>query len=107
MPYRAPVSDFQFLLDNVVGFSQVSATERFSEATPDMTQAILTEAGKMCEEILAPLNRAGDLNPAYLENGIVRTSPGFADGYRAIAEGGWIGMSASAEVGGMGFWVAL
>ena len=61
MPYRAPVSDFRFLMDHVVGFDEVAATDLFADATPDMTQAILTEGAKMCEEILAPLNRAGDL----------------------------------------------
>ena len=107
MPYRAPVNDFRFLMENVVGFSQVAATETFSEATPDMADAILTEAAKLCEEVLAPINRNGDLHPAHLENGIVRTSPGFAEGYKAIAEGGWIGMSASPEVGGMGLPMTL
>jgi alkylation response protein AidB-like acyl-CoA dehydrogenase len=94
-------------MDHIVGFSEVTATDRFAEATPDMVDAILTEAAKMCEEVLAPLNRSGDLHPAHLENGIVRTSPGFADGYRAIAEGGWIGMSASPDVGGMGLPMTL
>ncbi|WP_296422627.1 acyl-CoA dehydrogenase [Yoonia sp.] len=107
MPYRAPVSDFRFLLDHVVGFCDVAATDRFAEATPDMVDAILTEAAKMCEEVLAPLNRSGDLHPARLENGVVRTAPGFADGYRAIAQGGWIGMSASPAVGGLGLPMAL
>ena len=107
MPYRAPVSDFQFLLDHVVGFDAVNATDRFAEATPDMTHAILSEAAKMSEEVIAPLNRAGDTHPAHLENGIVRTSPGFADGYNAIAEGGWIGMSASQDVGGLGLPMTL
>ncbi|WP_108813683.1 acyl-CoA dehydrogenase [Loktanella sp. Alg231-35] len=107
MPYRAPVSDFRFLMDHVVGFSQVAATEQFAEASPDMTDAILSEAAKMTQEVIAPLNRVGDLNPAYLENGIVRTSPGFAEGYNAIAEGGWIGMAASQEVGGLGLPMTL
>ena len=107
MPYRAPVSDYRFLMENVVGFAQVTATARFAEATPDMADAILTEAAKMCEEVLDPLNRSGDLHPAHLENGVVRTRPGFADGYKAIAEGGWIGMSASPEVGGMGLPMTL
>ena len=107
MPYRAPVADFRFLFDHVVGFDQVTATPRFAEATPDMTDAILTEAAKMCEGVLAPLNRAGDLHPAVLENGVVRTSPGYADGYAAIADGGWIGMSASPDVGGMGLPMTL
>jgi len=107
MPYRAPVSDYRFLMDHVVGFDSVAATDRFAEATPDMTQAILSEGARMCEDILAPLNRAGDLHPAHLENGVVQTSPGFADGYAAIAEGGWIGMSASQEVGGLGLPMTL
>ncbi len=102
MPYRAPVSDVTYLLDNVVGFSQVSKTERFAEAGSDMVQAILGEAGRLCDEVLAPLQRIGDLHPARLENGVVRTSPGFADGYRAIKEGGWVSISGSPEQGGMG-----
>ncbi|MBE0412396.1 acyl-CoA dehydrogenase [Yoonia sp.] len=107
MPYRAPVSDYQFLMDHVTGFADVTATPRFAEATPDMTAAILSEAAKMCEEVLAPMQRAGDLHPAHLDNGVVRTSPGFADGYKAIATGGWIGMSASPENGGLGLPMTL
>jgi len=107
MPYSAPVGDFRFLMDHVVGFDNVAATAQFAEATPDMTGAILSEGAKMCEDILAPLNRAGDLHPAHLENGVLRTSPGFAEGYNAIATGGWIGMSASQEIGGLGLPMTL
>ncbi|OWU79067.1 acyl-CoA dehydrogenase [Phaeobacter sp. 22II1-1F12B] len=107
MPYRAPVSDYEFMLRHVVGFDRVSGTERYSEASSDVVSAILNEAGKMCEEVMAPLQRNGDLNPARLENGVVRTSPGFADGWKAIAEGGWIGISAPEEHGGMGLPVTL
>ncbi len=102
MPYRAPLTDFRFLLAHVTGFDQLSRTPLFADATPEMVEAILSEAGRLCEITLAPLNRAGDKEPARLENGVVRTSPGFAEGYRAIADGGWIGMSASPEHGGMG-----
>lgn len=101
MPYRAPLTDFRLLLD-VVGFDRVAQTGRFADATPDTVEAILTEAAKLCETTLAPLNRAGDKDPARLENGVVRTSAGYAAGYRAIAEGGWVGMAASPEHGGMG-----
>ena len=107
MPYRAPLSEFQFLYRHVVGLDQVSGTALFAEATPDMVEAILAEAGRLCEETLAPLNRAGDTHPARLENGVVRTSPGFADGYRAIAGGGWVGMTASPDHGGMGLPMAV
>ncbi len=102
MVYRAPVADFQFLFDHVVGLAQVRDTELFADATADVTSAILAEAGKLGEEVLAPLQRPGDEHGAVLENGVVRTSPGFAEGYRAISEGGWIGMSATPEYGGMG-----
>ncbi|WP_096784642.1 acyl-CoA dehydrogenase [Rhodobacter sp. CZR27] len=102
MPYRAPLADFRFLLRHVVGLDQVAATDRFAEATPEIVEAVLSEAGKLCEEVLAPLQRPGDLHPARLENGVVRTSPGFAEGYRAIAEGGWVGISADPAHGGMG-----
>ncbi len=107
MSYRAPLSDYEFLFKNVVGFDQVAATDRFSEASPDMVSAILTEAGKMCEEVIAPLQRPGDLEPPRLENGVLRTSPGFPEGWKAIAEGGWIGISADPEHGGMGLPMAL
>ncbi|SPJ27803.1 acyl-CoA dehydrogenase [Falsiruegeria mediterranea] len=102
MPYRAPVTDYQFLLRHVAGFDQIAETETFSEASDDVVDAILTEAGKMCEEVMSPLQRPGDLEPARLENGVVRTSPGYSDGWKAISEGGWIGMSGDPEYGGMG-----
>jgi acyl-CoA dehydrogenase len=102
MAYKAPITELQFLFDNVVGMGRLAQTELFAEATDDLRDAILTEGAKMAEEVLAPLNRAGDLTPAYLENGVVRTSPGFSEGYKAIAEGGWIGMAANPEYGGMG-----
>ena len=108
MPYRAPLNEYQFIFDNVVGFSNVAGTEKFEEtASADLVAAILSEAGKLCEEVLAPLQRPGDLQGAVLENGVVRTSPGFAEGYKAIAEGGWTGMSATVENGGMGLPMAV
>ncbi|QHQ33772.1 acyl-CoA dehydrogenase [Algicella marina] len=102
MQYRAPVREMQFYLEHVLGAGRLAETDRFAEATGEMTEAILTEAARLAEGVLAPLNRAGDETPARLENGVVRTSPGFADGYRAIAEGGWVGISADPEHGGMG-----
>ncbi|MES2815589.1 MAG: acyl-CoA dehydrogenase family protein, partial [Pseudomonadota bacterium] len=107
MPYRAPVKDIRFILDHVVGFADVAATERFATATPDLAEAILAEAGRLSTDILAPLNRVGDQLPARLENGVVVSPPGFADGYRAIAQGGWVGMAASPAFGGMGLPISL
>jgi acyl-CoA dehydrogenase len=106
MPYAAPLSDYRLLL-SVLDFERVAGTARFADCTPDTVEAILTEAARLSETVLAPLNRAGDQHPARLENGVVRTSPGFAEGFRAIADGGWIGMTAQPDHGGMGLPMAL
>ncbi len=102
MSYKAPVADFDFVLSKVVNFARVAATDRFAEATPETVHALLDGAARVAEDALAPLNRVGDEHPARLENGVVRTSPGFADGYRAIAEAGLIAISADPEYGGLG-----
>lgn len=107
MDYKAPVGQIEFILNHVVPFRDLAATELFAEATPDTAAAILAEAGKLATQVLAPLNRAGDEQPAVLENGRVRSSPGYAAGFRAIAEGGWIGLSANPDHGGMGLPQAL
>jgi alkylation response protein AidB-like acyl-CoA dehydrogenase len=107
MPYRAPVSDFTYLMDKVVGYTQVAETDRFAEAGAEMAEAILGEAGRLCDDVLAPLQRNGDLTPAYLENGVVRTSPGFAGGYQAIKDGGWVSISGDPDFGGMGLPMTL
>ena len=83
---KAPLTDQQFILAHVVDFAGLAATERFSDATPDLVQAILTEAARLADTAVAPVNRAGDLHPARLENGVLRSSPGYAEAYRAIAE---------------------
>lgn len=107
MPYQAPVSEFTFMLDHIVGFDRIAAQEIFADCTPDTVAAILSEAAKLANETMAPLNRISDKNPARLENGIVRTSPGFAQAYGQIASGGWVGMAGAPEYAGMGLPMAL
>ncbi|SOH93312.1 hypothetical protein SAMN06273572_1011168 [Monaibacterium marinum] len=107
MTYAPPIRDMQFTLEKVIGADRLARTELFADATADTTEAILLEAGKLAANILAPVNRNGDLTPAVLENGVVRVSPGFGDAYKAIAEGGWVGMNADPEFGGMGLPMTL
>ncbi|GAA6209509.1 acyl-CoA dehydrogenase [Cognatishimia sp. WU-CL00825] len=102
MPYQAPLADFQYIYENVLDLSQVIDTETFSELDAETVSAILGEAGRLAEDVLHPTNRNGDLDPAKLENGKLRSSPGFAAAFQAIAEGGWVSTSASPEHGGMG-----
>ncbi|HSF64883.1 MAG TPA: acyl-CoA dehydrogenase family protein, partial [Paracoccaceae bacterium] len=107
MPYRAPLSEYRFLMDHVLGYARVAGTPLFAEAGAETVAAVLAEAGRMAETVLAPLQRVGDRHPARLENGIVRTPPGFAEGYRAIAGGGWNAIGASPDFGGMGLPVTV
>ena len=107
MPYRAPVADFRFLLAHVTGFARVTETARFAEATDETVEAILASAARLSEQFLGPLQRVGDTHPARLDNGIVRTPPGFAEGYRAMAQGGWLSVAADPQFGGMGLPVTL
>jgi len=91
-----------FLLRDVIGLDRLAETERFAGMGTDTAQAVLSEAAKLTEGVMAPLQRTGDLQPAHLANGVVRTSPGFAEAYGQLAEGGWVGMGADASHGGMG-----
>ena len=100
MTYRAPVADYQFILDQILGFDAVLETDAFAEVDGDTVSAILEEAAKLASDVVAPLDRGGDLTPAKLVDGVVKTSPGFGDALTQVAEGGWIGMLASPENGG-------
>ena len=107
MSYQAPIRDLAFCLEHIIGANRLAETELFADATEETRAAILDEAGKLAASVLAPTNRNGDLTPARLENGVVRASPGFADAYRQIAEGGWVGLAAGTEHGGMGLPLTL
>ena len=102
MPYRSPVEDYKFIFENVVGFSRLAETELFHDSDMETCKEILDAAGKMIDNEIAPLQRTGDLQPAVIENGVVRCSPGFADGFRTIGEAGLIGLAADPQYGGMG-----
>ena len=101
--YKAPVDDVLFLLNDVFHIERYGNVPGFAEASPDMVAAILAEGGKLCEQTLAPLNRVGDVEGCTRNaDGSVTTPKGFKEAYRALAEGGWIGLSAEAEYGGQG-----
>ncbi|MEM9248977.1 MAG: acyl-CoA dehydrogenase [Pseudomonadota bacterium] len=107
MPFTPPVSEFCFLFDHVAKIAPLQATARFRDTTGDVIQAVLTEAGRLCADVLEPMRRPGDLSPARLENGIVSTAPGTRAAYRKMAEGGWICVSAPESHGGMALPVTL
>ncbi|ARQ02771.1 acyl-CoA dehydrogenase C-terminal domain-containing protein [Pseudorhodoplanes sinuspersici] len=101
--YKAPVEDVLFLLNDVFHIERHNNVAGFGEATPDVVEAILVEAGKFCSEILVPLNRQGDLQGCTRHaDGRVTTPDGFKAAYDQMVEGGWIGISCPTEFGGQG-----
>src|SRR5215204_4132896 len=101
--YKAPVEDALFLLNDVFGFERYNNLPGFADATPDLVEAISAEGAKLCEEVLAPLNRIGDQEGCRRnEDGSVTTPEGFKAAYDAYREGGWMGISAPPEHGGQG-----
>ena len=100
--YRAPIKDILFTLNEMVGWTDVSRTNRYSELTPDLLEAILDGAGKLVNEQIAPFNQQADIEGARFENGKVTYPRGWVDAWQALAEGGWIGLAMPSEFGGQG-----
>ncbi len=100
--YTPPLRDLRFVLNEIVDLEGLSRLEPLSEATSDLVDAVLEEAGRFSREVVAPLNRVGDAEGSRLENGVVVTAPGFKEAYRQYTEGGWQGMAFDPEYGGQG-----
>ncbi len=101
--YKAPVDDALFLLNDVFHLDHYGNLPGFSDASPDVVEAVLREAAKFSEEVLTPLNRVGDKEGCKrAADGSVTTPTGFKDAYKQIVEGGWIGISVPPEFGGQG-----
>lgn len=101
--YKAPVRDMQFLLHEVLGYEDLTKYEAFSEIDRDLTDAVLGEAAKFSEEVLAPLNVVGDHEGCTRhDDGSVTTPTGFKDAYKQMTENGWTSLSMDPEYGGQG-----
>ncbi len=101
--YSAPVQDSLFILNEVLNLDRYNNLPGFEEATPDMIEAILGEAARLCEEVLQPVNHSGDKEGCKRsKDGSVTTPKGFKEAYQAYVEGGWMGLAADPEYGGQG-----
>jgi len=102
-PYKAPLRDIQFALNEVLNFeSHYSNLTGAEDATPDMVNAIIDEAAKLAENVIAPLNKSGDEEGCQWHDGIVTTPTGFKEAHNQFAESGWIGLAHSPKYGGQG-----
>ncbi|MFQ3182940.1 MAG: alkylation response protein AidB-like acyl-CoA dehydrogenase [Alteromonas macleodii] len=99
--YTPPTKDQQFILHNVLNISKMDIPG-FADLDRDFTDAVLSEAGKLASEVLAPLNAVGDRQGCSLKDGVVRTPDGFKDAYTEMSKGGWMSMDLAEEYGGQG-----
>ena len=99
--YTPPVRDISFILQDVLDVAE-SNIPGYEDLDEEFVSAVLNESGKLCEEVLAPLNTIGDVQGCVLENGIVRTPHGFKDAFEEVKSGGWPGLDCDPEFGGQG-----
>ena len=100
--YIAPVEDMMFLFNKLRNNKKYNEIEKYKEVNSELVKDILEEAAKITQNLILPLARSGDDNPPILENGVVRTSPGYKEAYEKFIEDGWISLSCDPKYGGQG-----
>lgn len=105
--YNAPLDDIRFVLHDVLQAESLTALPGYEEASAELMDQVIEEGAKICEQVLFPLNQSGDEEGCVLENEAVRTPKGFKDAYQSFIEGGWTGVAADPEYGGMGLPVLI
>ena len=100
--YSAPLDDMMFLYEKLRNNKSYNELEKYKDVTPDLVKNILEEAAKINQNLILPLAKAGDEQPAVLENGVVRTPPGYKEAYKKYIDDGWTSLSCDPKYGGQG-----
>jgi len=100
--YSAPLQDMQFVIEDIAGLSAIARLPEFEDATPDLVEAVLEQAGVLASEVFSPLNQPGDEHGTRVEDGEVISPPGYSEAYRQFVDNGWQGIGKSAHSGGQG-----
>ncbi len=100
--YDAPIQDMQFVIDEIAGLDSISHLPGFEDATPDLVEAVLEQAGVLANEVFSPLNQSGDEHGTRVENGAVVSPPGYAEAYQQFVDNGWQGIGKSTAIDGQG-----
>ena len=98
--YTAPLEDMMFLYEKLRNNKKYNEIEKYKEITTELVKDVLQEAAKINQNIILPLAKIGDENPTILENGVVRTPPGYKEAYKKFIEDGWQSLSCDPKYGG-------
>ena len=98
--YTAPLGDIRFALEHIAGLDRLASLDRYRHAERDLVWAALDEGARFVQDLVAPLNRTGDLEGSALVDGAVRTPAGFREAYEASVKAGWGGIDAPSRWGG-------
>ncbi len=102
MNYTAPIKDMLFVMTDLADLDAVAALPGFEDASRDTAQAVLEENARFVQDVVAPLNRSGDIAPSSWSDGVVTTTKGFKEAFRSYAEAGWQGVQHDVDWGGQG-----
>jgi alkylation response protein AidB-like acyl-CoA dehydrogenase len=102
MTYRAPLEDMLFDMEHLAGLDAIAALPGFEDAGLETARAVLAECARFTQDVVAPLNVAGDREPSSFRDGVVTTTPGFKDAFAQYTAGGWQGLQHPLDFGGQG-----
>jgi len=100
--YKAPLKEMQFVIEELAELSALTELPGYEDANDDLVEAILEQAGKFAEEVIAPLNQSGDVHGTFIENGQVISPPGFTDAFKQFSDNGWLSIKQPTEFDGQG-----
>ncbi|MDJ0778561.1 MAG: acyl-CoA dehydrogenase [Gammaproteobacteria bacterium] len=100
--YYAPLRDMRFAVNEIADLAALNQLPVFADASPDLVEAVLEQAGVLANEVFSPLNQPGDHHGTRVENGAVVSPPGYAEAYRQFVDNGWQGIGKSIDIDGQG-----
>jgi acyl-CoA dehydrogenase len=100
MAYRAPVKDIRFVLDELIGGEALRACPEYLDYSSETSTAVLDEAAKFAEAVLAPLCQSGDREGARWSPNGVTMPAGYKEAYQQFCDSGWPALRSKAEFGG-------
>ena len=87
--YAPPLDDIRLVLHEVADIEGICDLPGYEHVDPDTIEGMLDELGRFVAEVVAPVNRIGDLEGCSVKDGVV-TMPGpFGEAWDLLVAAGW------------------